>query len=62
MSDRREDIEREIFNLRRDISIQLRFGNAEEANRLLGEVAELERQKQNLKPKGNESCQNSLRV
>jgi hypothetical protein len=40
----KQDIERQIHALRKDIDIQLAYGDAEAANRLLGEISNLERQ------------------
>jgi hypothetical protein len=47
----REKIERKILKLYRDMNVQASFGNPEDVNLLRGEIAELERQKQNLKRK-----------
>jgi len=38
----RKDLERQIRSLRKDIDIQLAYGDADAANRLLDKIAELE--------------------
>ncbi len=49
-----ESIERTIFSLRKRVNLFLTANEPEQANRLLDEVANLERQKQNFteKPEG----------
>ena len=47
----REQIDREIFRLQRDVNIHASFGNPEDVNRLRDRIADLELKKQNLNEK-----------
>lgn len=52
MKDTRETIERQIFNLRKRVSLFLAANEPEQANRLLDQIAQLEGKKQNLRKPG----------